>query len=101
MRALPESGGCRVVLALLGRLRESFAQLAQLRDFRGVQLRIPVCHVLHRFLKPFRLVLGGGPDHAASHDVLEQLVAGLLEGSGDRCSARRSISLLRHVLGVG
>jgi hypothetical protein len=89
--------GCGGIVALLWRLREPLTKLSKLSDLARVELRVPIGHVLHRLVKPLGLVLRGGPNHAASHDVLEQFVAGFLERSRHRLGVHCSIFLLRHV----
>jgi hypothetical protein len=45
---------------------------------------VPIAEVLHCIVEPFDLVLGLRADDTAPHDVLEQLIAGLLEHRGLR-----------------
>ena len=64
----------------LGRLGESLAKRTQLDDFSRLELRIASCQVLQRGIKPLLLVVGVTADDSALHDLLEQLVTGLLIG---------------------
>src|SRR5437867_8620867 len=74
---------CRVVL--LRRLRESLAQLSELAELIGTELRKTLCHVLHGLVEPLALMFGSGFDDTAPHDVLKQLVPSLLEWCRGRC----------------
>src|SRR2546430_5350453 len=63
-------------------------QYAQLVELRLVQPVVAVGEIEHGVVEPLFLVLGGRFQDAASEDVGEQLVAGLLEGGGGGHSAR-------------
>src|SRR5207244_9783812 len=54
----------------------------ELRELRLVQAVVPIGQVEEAVVEPVRLVLGSGFQDAASQDVGEQLVAGLLEQGG-------------------
>src|SRR5215203_6474844 len=74
-------GGGRVALGpRLRWLREAQSQRLQLLDLLLAQFGEPLRHVLDRLSEPLLGVLGSRTDDTATHDVLEELVAGLLEG---------------------
>ena len=58
---------------------EPHAERLELIDLLLAQLGKALRHVLDRFGEPLFNVLGICTDDAATHDVLEQLVAGLFE----------------------
>lgn len=71
------------------------AQRAELRELGVRELGVPVLQVFHRVVEPLYLVLGSGLQHTAPNDVLEQLIAGLLEGRR-RSSLAATISMFGH-----
>jgi len=78
----------------LGGLDETLAQNAELGDVLLAQLMVSVGQVIHRAVEPFLLVFGGRADDTALHDMLEHLVARILERG---CSRRdfSSVSILQ------
>lgn len=60
------------------RLGKSFAECAQLGDISWLELGITSCQVLQGGVEPLLLVIGMTADDTALHDLLEQLVTGLL-----------------------
>src|SRR3954467_14550381 len=100
----PGSGGGGGVRLRPGlwRLREAHAQGLQLSDLLLAQLGEPLRHVLDRFTEPLFHVLRLCADDTTPHDMLEELVAGLLErrrlGWG-RVAAPGLFLLFGHVVG--
>src|SRR5207237_8623201 len=77
-----ERGGSNTSLrarSRFGRLREPLAQLAQLLHLLFAELGVAFREVLHCLVEPLMLVLAVRTNDTAIHDMLEQLVPGLLE----------------------
>ena len=67
------------VLGGLRRLTEPLTEGPKLGDLRPAELVVAIFEVRDRLVEPLRLVLGGGANDAAAHDVLEHLVPSLIE----------------------
>ena len=72
-------GGCVRLRTRLWRLCEAKSERLEFRDLLLAQLGEPLGHVLDRLGEPLFNVFCVGAHNATPHDVLEQLVAGLLE----------------------
>jgi hypothetical protein len=68
-------------------LGEARPENAELFELLAAQLRVTLTEVSHRVVEPFADVRRFGADHSTSDDVLEELVAGLLE-RGRTCGSR-------------
>ena len=94
-------GGIRLRPGLRG-LRETQTQRLQFGDLLLAQLGEPLRHVLDRFGEPLLDVFRLRSDDATPHDMLEELVAGLLKWRGldwGRVSATGISLLFGHVVG--
>src|SRR4029453_1685090 len=68
----------------LRRFCEPLTKRAKILELGFRKLMIPLAEIPQGIVKPLDLVLRLGADDAATHDMLEQLIAGLLEHCGLR-----------------
>src|SRR5215207_9365754 len=80
------------VLGPLRRLNEALPERPEVGELGRRQFVISITEIRHRVVEPLCLVRRLGANDAAPHNVLEHLVAGLLERRGHR--ARTSTKLL-------
>src|SRR5207245_127230 len=80
--ARPSGRGAHRRVAPHHRPAVPLAEHPELGELRLVQAVVPIGQVEHGVVEPLLLVLGSGFQDAASQDVGEQLVAGLLEQGG-------------------
>ena len=83
-----------------GRLGKSLAECAQLSDISWLELGITSGQVLQGGVEPLLLVIGMTTDDTALHDLLEQLVTGILIRRVRRDIATRTKLGLDHFLWV-
>ena len=69
----------RRILGGLRGLAEPLPQRAKLGDLRPAELVISIFEIGDRLVEPLRLVLRGGANYAAAHDVLEHFIPSLIE----------------------
>jgi hypothetical protein len=82
--SLGRRGGIDLRSLRFRRSCEPLTQRSEILELAFRKLVVPIAEVLHCILEPFNLVLRLCTDDTAPHDVLEQLIAGLLEHRGLR-----------------